>query len=167
MSINEIFDLIVSQRVVKKYNAIVAKVVLVDIANKVCDVTTLEGGSIFNVRLLPSTINGLFIKPSIDSLVLVHMVSDHDYYVTMFSQFDEMDFGDGSFGGMTKIDVLTTKINNLESNLNKVTTALNNWIVVASDGGAALKTLITSASITNLNTTIRTELENTKVNHGI
>jgi hypothetical protein len=167
MSINEIFDLIVSQRVGKAYNAIVAKVLSVDLNEKVCDVRTLEGVSIFDVRLLPSASNGFLIAPTVDSFVLVHMISDHDYYVTMCSQFDKIDFGDGSFGGLTKIDALVTKINNLETALNKVITALNSWVVVPSDGGAALKAVVSAQALINLTVTQKSELENTKIKHGV
>jgi hypothetical protein len=168
MTINEIFDLIVNQRD-KKYNSIVCNVVSdsVDMTEKTCDVKTLEGGLITNVRLLPSNVNGLFIKPSDNSLVLVHSISDHDYYVVMFSQFDEMDLGDGSFGGIAKIQQLTTKLNNLENKVNSIISTFNTHVHsgVTTGAGSSAATLTTISG--TLTPTDQSELENIKVKHGV
>ena len=167
MSINEIFDFIIASKS-KKFNGIYANVIAgsVDTVNKICDVLTIQGDSIYNVRLLPATTSGLFIKPAPNSFVIVHSINDHEYYVSMFSEFDEIDLGDGSFGGIPNAIELKTQLDKTNVVVNAIKSALTGWTVAPGDGGAALKVAAATAIGTN---TVGdySNIQNAKVKHGV
>ncbi len=72
-------------------------------------------------------------------------------------------FNGGSLGGMVKLQEVTDKLNAVENKINDLITAINTWVIVPSDGGAALKTALTTWLLTSLNVTVPGDLENDKV----
>ena len=76
---------------------------------------------------------------------------------------DGVVFNGGSLGGMVKVASLVAKINALESDLNTLKTAFNSWVIVPSDGGAALKTIAATWSDNVITETVQADIENTKV----
>lgn len=88
-------------------------------------------------------------------------------------------FNDGGFGGLVKVAELTTKLNNLENDLNVLKTALAAIITtlnaagpvpLLSGGPSGLGAVLSGALATYiadvLIPTLRLQLENTKVKHG-
>jgi len=72
-------------------------------------------------------------------------------------------FNGGSLGGLIKIDSNVTKLNNLENDINALKTAFSSWVVVATDGGAALKAITATWFAQQLTPTVKADLENTKI----
>lgn len=173
MSVKEIFDIIFKERL-GEFNGVLATVNSVDPLTKTCEVTDFKkGGTITNVRLFASYLNtdltqskGLYVIPSVGSKVIVHQISDQDYYVSMFSQIDEVDFFDGSLGGMTKVITLTTKLNNLENKVNSIINTFNAHVhsgVTTGGGTSAITPTLVSGTLTPTN---QVEIENAKIKNG-
>lgn len=170
MTISEIFDRIVISRIKKSLGTVcTVNPGSVSSSNRVCDVTSLDGQQFFNVRLTAGTTAGLqfMILPADNSAVIIQPISDNDFYVSQYSVVAKIMAGDGSLGGMVEVINLTTKLNNLESLLNKIVNSVNTWVPVAGDGGAALKTLITAAAPVALTNTLRGDIENTNFTQGV
>lgn len=74
-----------------------------------------------------------------------------------------VEFNKGQLGGMVKVIELTAKLNKVENDLNNLKTLLSSWIPVPSDGGAALKTIVSSWSGQQIIPTQRADIENTKI----
>ena len=66
---------------------------------------------------------------------------------------------------MVKVKELTKKLNAVEKDLNNLKTIITSWTPVASDGGAALKAIITSWATQSITPTAQNELENKNVKH--
>ncbi len=102
-----------------------------------------------NVRLsagFSGNKNVLVAQPKVGSLVLVADISEgkmRDLIVLMQEETEKIIFNDGKFGGLIKIEELTTKINAIEKQMNDLKTILKNWTPAAQDGGLALKTALT------------------------
>jgi hypothetical protein len=77
-------------------------------------------------------------------------------------------FNDGRFGGLTKVEVLTQKLNNLENLVNGLIKLYNthtHTVTVAGSQGEAAATLATEHGILTL--TRQSDIENTSITHGI
>ncbi|MCH5214977.1 MAG: hypothetical protein J1E97_07260 [Muribaculaceae bacterium] len=98
------------------------------------------------------------------------LISDAGLSVKVGDTSAELDknavsFNGGSLGGLVKVDELTQRLNLIESAINDLKTIFRNWIPVAQDGGAALKTAVTNWSADPLTPTVRNDYENDKVKH--
>lgn len=163
-SISQIMDQIVAERT-GEFNGIVGTVLSVDPTAKTCEVKDLRDAIYSNVRLIAANTTGLYMVPKIGSYVIIHQISDQDYFVSMFSQLDTITMLDGSFGGLTKTQELKTQLDKLNAQLQAIITALA-WAPVAGDGGAALKAAFT-ASIAGKPAGTFTGIENTTISHGV
>lgn len=154
-----------------------AKVIAVDEAKAVCDVAPLDGGAdILGIRLNAGTGNSLGITPvpKTGSIVTVTMLNKTAGYVALCSEIekyilicDKVQFNNGSLGGLIKIEDLISKLNTVEGDLNSLKKVFSTtWVVVPSDGGAALKTAAANWAGDTITKTIVTDLENSKVKHG-
>lgn len=76
---------------------------------------------------------------------------------------DVITFNGGSLNGLPKIDDLTKRLNIIEKDINSLKSVFSDWAPVAQDGGAALKTAVTSWASSTLTETKRTDYENTKI----
>ena len=159
-------------------------VISVDKNNNTCEVD-VDGNEFGNVRLqsvVDTERKGCRFYPAVDSDVLIVPINENgDWEVRLFSEIEQVLFeiGDMSFdlssnglvlnggllGGLVKVEALVAKINTLESDLNTLKTAFNNWIIVPSDGGAALKTIAYAWSSQVITETIKADLEDIKVKH--
>lgn len=139
--------------------------------------------------------NGFILVPAVGSNVILAITTRNDVYVLMTSEVDQLIFyrdnndgtfqkftidssgitmGDGSFGGLVKLvdtsnpsNGLLTRINAIESFIKTLQTAINTWVPNPGDGGAALKTALTTWLGSTAPSTNRGMLENTKIVHGI
>lgn len=154
----------------------------INLTDMTCDCTPLDDTADFlGVRLMAQAQNGWTIIPKDGSVVVVTQINKATGYISMFSEIDEVRiildsghklvadssgfiFNDGTLDGLPKVNDTVTKLNNLESLLNNVLTAIGTtWIPVANDGGAALKALFVSLTATilaPLTPTIKADLEN-------
>lgn len=76
---------------------------------------------------------------------------------------DNIIFNGGDLGGLVKIEDLTKRLNLIENDINKLKTAMSGWVPMPQDGGAALKTAVTSWAGSQLTPTKRSDYENEKV----
>lgn len=147
--------------------AIICRVVSVDEVEKTCDVAPInDDPEILDIRLSADDSDGLFYVPKIDSVVIVIMNSDFDGFIGMYSALDSIKFGDGAHGGLIKIADMVSRMNIIESDINDLKTAFTNWVVVANDGGAALKAIAATWSGSTLTETQNTDIENEDITHG-
>lgn len=73
-------------------------------------------------------------------------------------------FNGGTLDGLVKLNDLVTKLNHVEDDLNALKAVFKTaWVVVPSDGGAALKTAATAWANNSIIKTVKADLENTKV----
>lgn len=176
------------QAMIKKMippQAIICKVTAVDKATSTCDVEPLNGDAeIFGVKLQADETAdfGVIPIPAIDSNVIVQFLDKSNAFVSLIAQIESylikinditlsidangIELNGEDLGGLIKISDLVTKLNNIESDLNTLKGIFSSWVPVASDGGAALKALLSSYSTSSLTPTVNPDLENTKVKHG-
>ena len=139
----------------------------VDDLELLCDCTPINGDATFlDVRLQAGAGNGVVMLPTLGSTVIVQPINDVTGYVAYYSNLDSIKFLDGSYGGLIKIDDLVDKLNTIEDDINDLKTLFSTWVVVPSDGGAALKTISTDWSSKKLDNTEKIEIENDKITHG-
>jgi len=143
-----------------------AKVVSVDASAKTCKVETIaDEMEIFDVRLVANSGDGILMIPSIDSIVGVSMINDVEGYVSLYSQIDSIQYGDGSFDGMVKVIDLTSKLNALENKVNDMISVFNAHIHTAT-GSTAPTTPPTSNQSPTISVTSQSEIENERIKHG-
>jgi hypothetical protein len=142
-------------------------VVSVDEGEKTAKVKLVNGEDIDDVRLQQvASDTGIFIKPSVNSAVLVAFTDKTTAYLAMYSQIDEIIFQNGANGGLIKIVEQTAKINELNSKYNDLVQRLLTWVPVPGDGGAALKTILTTPTPIQQNPTFnKDDFENVKFKH--
>ena len=69
----------------------------------------------------------------------------------------------GKLGGMVKVEDITTRLNLIEKDINKLKQAFTSWTPVPQDGGAKLKTGVASWAGSRLTESKRGDYENEKV----
>lgn len=151
----------------ENYYSSFATVKAVDEAEKTCDVEIIDGAELEGV-MLEKTPNeeGLFIKPKIGSIVAITWSDQTTAFVTMFSEIDNTVYQGGVNGGLIIINELTTKLNELNDKYNDLVQRLLAWVPVANDGGAALKTALTSPTSIEENDPFSSDdFENDKFKH--
>jgi hypothetical protein len=165
MSIREVIQQIVRDEFAEVYG-VPCRVKTVDMSAKTCVCAPVNGDADFiDVRLQADPGNGILVEPKVNSVVMVQPINPHTGYISMFSAVESIKFLDGSFGGLTKTQELKTQLDKTNEVVQAIVDSLKNWVVVPSDGGAALKTFF--------NTTLGakqkgdfTNIENTKITHG-
>lgn len=132
-----------------------------------------EGGQ-FDVRLQSAFtgILGVVLIPKENSIIGVSFLNRTAGFVSLTSELEKVlidtsltEFNGGDNGGLINVSDLVTKLNNLESDMNLLKAAFTAWVVVATDGGAALKATTAAWAAQILTTTVATELEDGKVKH--
>lgn len=138
MTIREAIRLIAEQG---DERMILATVSEINDTDRTCKCTPINGDAeILDVRLQSTIAGGVYLKPAEGSLVLVCMANDTLGFVVLTSELSEVIFFDGSLGGIVKANELKTQLDKTNDVLQAVVDSLKNWVVVPSDGGAALKT---------------------------
>jgi len=137
-----------------------------------CDPIDDPAAKIFNVKL-QSVINsklGLFIKPKLNTHVVVTFIDQNAGFVSLVSEIDEIlincesvVFNDGKNGGLVNINDLITQIDKNTAVIKEIQKVFTSWVTVPSDGGAALKAL--STSFTSLSRADLSKIEDTKIKH--
>ncbi len=148
----------------------------VDGDNRVCDCTPIGGNAatqLPGVQLCAENNNGLVVFPKVGSTVIVALSTRNTAFVLMYSDIDKVQFMDGTFGGMVKIidpddpnKGIIKKLNNIENKIDVLITAITGWVPVGGDGGAALKTALTSWLSSSLTLTVRGDIENELITQG-
>lgn len=115
----------------------------------VCQVARLgDNMKIDNVRLneISDETTGIVIKPKVNSCVLVAVINDFNYYVSLYSDVDSIDIqcdkitiNGGNNGGLINIEELKKQLNKMSQRIDGIMSALENSPVTPQDGGAAYK----------------------------
>ncbi len=126
----------------------------------------LEESKYLDIKLQAAPGKGILIIPTVNSVVMISLINESTGYVSLFSDVDSIKFLDGSFDGIVKINDLVTRMNIIEDDINDLKTVFSTWVVLAADGGAALKTAVTTWFGSALTNTEKSDMENTKIKHG-
>ena len=115
---------------------------------------------------------GVVLIPTVGSVVAVTFVNDTAGFVSLYTAIDKLlidtastVFNGGDNDGLVKINDLVSQMNKTEKDINDLKTALSGWVSVPNDGGAALKTALTSFFGTTLKLTVKKDMEDTKITH--
>jgi hypothetical protein len=151
--------------------SILCTVVSVDETEMTCVVTPYDSEANFtDVRLMAdaeTTSTGIYFKPVIGSVVMITPQDEVTYFVSMYSEVEEVWLRGTSNGGVVKVNDLVTKLNNLESDLNSLKTIfLTTWVPVPNDGGAALKVAAATWAGQIFIPTTASNIQSTTVKHG-
>lgn len=154
-------DIINAIREISKANktnySIVCTVSSIDLTANTCYCVPVNGDAdLTEVRLIADNQKGFLLIPEVDSIVIVGFLSDSSSFVSMVSEVSEIQLNGDTFGGLIKIDDLTSSINTMINNINTQLTSIAAGITGA--GGA-----YTPIPLTTFN---KTAYENTTVKHG-
>jgi hypothetical protein len=88
----------------------------VSMKDRTCEVTMIGGQSAntLTVRLMASADDGLLMKPTIGSTIVVMMSEYTAPFVAKYSGVDSITMLGGDLKGLVKVDDLVTQLNNLE-----------------------------------------------------
>lgn len=182
------------EEIIRKFKAIskqaiqtfVASVQEVDQESATITALPVGGPELFDVRLraaIDGSEQGVILFPKVGSTVLVGIIgNDPDTaFVCRQSEVEKaiLKIGEssleistdgfllngGSLGGLINIADLVGKLNEIEQDINSLKTAFSTWVVVANDGGAALKTAAGSWAGSTLTQTQESDLEDIKIKH--
>jgi len=145
-----------------------AEVNSVSMTDRTCEVTMIGGKSAntLTVRLMASADDGLLMKPTIGSTIVVMMSEYTAPFVAKYSGVDSITMLGGDLKGLVKVDDLVTQLNNLENDITNLKNAFTSWTVTPNDGGAALKLASASWAGSPITNTQASDLENTNITQG-
>lgn len=149
----------------------VAKVKSVSKADNTCVVEVTGTEETYNdVRLMAiegKVDNPTVMYPKVESMVVIAPLfgSKSEWAVLSITEVDEIYLNGSDFGGLVKADVLKKELDKTNATVTAIRNALLNWVVVPSDGGAALKSIV-SATLPSVNVGNFESIKNDKVKHG-
>lgn len=137
----------------------------IDKPNRMCNVTKVGGETSgqLDVRLMASKDDGCYVIPMVDSNVIVIGSNNVTPFIAQFSEVDNIAWLGGENDGVPLVKPLLEKINNLEKDINTLKSAFSNWVVIPTDGGAALKAISATWAGQQLQTTQQSDIEHTKI----
>jgi len=135
-----------------QYEGVLCKVSDIDLATFTCTCTPTNGDAEFyDVLLNADADKGFTLIPANGSLVIVQQTSQATAYVSMVSKVDQVYIAGDANGGLVKVTELTTKLNQL------VTQISANFTAIAA---------IYPYTIVPLTPFTPTDYQNLKVKHG-
>jgi hypothetical protein len=160
---------ILNDLVPKKVSMIDAEVVSVDKDARTCVVKTVDFDvEIEDVKLTPAlgdAAKPFCLFPAEGSIITIGIIEGGKELVMIAAtEVDSIYLGGKEFS-MVKAETLTTELNKMKAQLDAVIQALTTWIVVPSDGGAALLTTA-NALLSPLPKPDFSEIKNEEVKHG-
>lgn len=157
-------------------------IVEVNQSQRVCVVRPTDGGpDILDVSLeadytedANTDPKGFFLVPKVGSIVIVSFLDKTEAYISAWTEIDNViaiqpqwTFNDGAFGGLTKLEELTSRLNDLESLFGQLKQDFNGWVPASGDGGAALKAVLSAGYLTKTIPDSKvSDFENEKITHG-
>lgn len=121
----------------------------VDEDTKTCAATPIyEGPQFLDILLMAETsTTGFYLKPAIGSLIMIAPQDENTYYVSMYSDIDEVWIRGNTNGGVIKVNDLVNKINTLENLVNSILNTLKSTTIpLAPSGTYPFAPLYTSLS---------------------
>lgn len=151
-----------------------AEVLSVDQNKRTCKVVKVGGQSSneLTARLMTSVDDGCLMLPKEGSTVIIHMSDRCQPYVAMFSEVEEIVWLGGEYDGVpivkhpTNVNKgLLKKINNLENKIKDLQNVFTTWLPVPNDGGAALKSALSTWYSAPYTLTQQEDIEHPKITH--
>ncbi len=145
-----------------------AEVVSVDAETCTVKRNGLEHTDVRLAAVVDGNTKNLLVSPKVGSMVLIADLSEglmRDLAVIGWSEVETVVFNGGENEGLVKVKELTQKINTLENALNSLKSVFSAWVPVPSDGGAVLKTAVTTWASTQLSVTNKADIQNDKIKH--
>lgn len=139
-----------------------AKIVSVDDETCVVERNGLKHEDVRLAAVIDGNPKNLLIKPKVGSMVLIADLSEglmRDLAVIGWSEVDTITINGGTFGGLVKIQALTTKLNALVQAFNTHTHT------VATTGTAAAQTGTAAATTGTASQFSKSDYEDTKIMH--
>lgn len=133
-----------------------------------CTVTDiLTGQRYFNVKLksIADDDLSLIAVPKVNSFVTCLKITEQSFCVVLCDALDKIYLAGEDNDGIVKVKPLTDALNATEKKINDLIQVFQNWVPVPNDGGAALKSGLSSWTAQRLQETKKTDLENNKVLH--
>jgi hypothetical protein len=152
----------------KEANAfgVICTVKSVDSAEKICICTPVDDSAdILEVKLMAINANGFYVLPKVGSYVIVSLTSPSTGHIAMFSEVEEIHLNGDNFGGLTKLEDVVTKLNNLENALNSHILLYNTHLHATAAVGPPVPPTVPDTQ-TPLVPTVNIDLENTTVKQG-
>ena len=175
-NINEIFEEFISKQIDREnFYSIEGKAVNVDEAARTCDLEPTEDiapRAGIRLQAVIDETKGFVLIPKEGSFIVVSFFDRTTGFVSLTSEIEKIlidtdlvQFNGGDNGGLININDLVTQMNKAQNDLNSLKSAISGWIPVANDGGAALKIALGSFFGTQLNLTVKGDMEDTKITH--
>lgn len=166
-----------------KYEIFEGVVSKVNVDERTVDVEIEEGVELFDIKLrtVVGGKDGIVLLPKMGSMVAFAQVrGEDDFILVSSSELDKIIIdvevaveitsptvliNNGDNGGVPIESKVVEELNALQKEVNDLKTILIAWVPVPSDGGAALKTAISSWAGAPMELTAPKALENEKVKH--
>jgi len=155
-----------------QYEGVVCNVSDIDLATFTCTCTPIDGSAEFYEVLLNADADkGFTLIPKDGSVVIIQQTSQANAYLTMVSKVDQVYLAGDANGGLVKVQVLNTALNNLQTEINtlKATLSANLTAMGAAlsgvDGGVTTTQagILSALVLPQINIS---QIENTTVKHG-
>lgn len=147
--------------------SVVCNVSDIDLNNKICNCTPINGDAILmNVRLVANNNKGFMLIPKDGSIVVVTLINNTTGYVSMCSEVDEVWLNGDNYGGIIRIQEITNKLNNLENAFNQHLNLYNMHTHAGVTSGTSTTTPVVIPDTQTLTPTTESEIVNETVKHG-
>lgn len=126
---------------------------------------TSEGLEYFDVLL---GLGGDLVEPEPGSKVLLGILGNKaEACILLYAEQTAKRHINGSEnGGLVLAEEVAKELNTIKAQINQLKGLLQSWVPVPSDGGAALKTVITTWSAQQVASTVSANIQNKRVSHG-
>lgn len=145
------------------------KVVSVDESEMTCEVISTDKVTYSDVRLMADNENsdkGIYFKPTVDSWVMITPQDEATYFISMYSEVDEIWLHGNQYDGLVKVGDLVTKLNNLENKVNSIISTFNSHVHTGVTTGGGSSAVSPTPVTGTLTPTQQTDIENPIVKHG-
>lgn len=131
----------------------------------------IDGMAVEDVRLravADGGADGVLMVPTVGSYVVVADLGEANLSVPVvvaWSAVERVEFRGGENGGLVNIGPLVELLNALEDEVNGLKRAVASWVPVPQDGGAALKTAVSSWASSLMTKTQTGDIEDENFKH--
>ena len=141
---------------------------VIAVNDNLCDVEPVSGDAeILDVRLQPSNVAGIYIKPKTDSIVYVTELNVDNFFVTLYSEIEEIELGGDTYGGLTITPELQENLDKNNSLIQALLNIISGSPIPEPGNGSpsafqsALAAAIVGKTLGNFD-----DIENEKIKHG-
>jgi hypothetical protein len=117
-------------------------------------------------RLMASVDDGMLCIPKVGSTVVVMLSTTVEPVIIMYSDIEKIVMRGGQYKGLSKVEKLKEKLNNLENKVNELITFSSTHTHAGVTTGAGVTGTPTPPVTGNLTPTTQAEIENENITHG-